>query len=107
MESIFFIITYIAESFNATGKKMGSIFSKPYHFLVGFLHNRSKSNDVENAQELTDEEYNRRFNKFFPKLDHEKHSLKPNSQFELTIFENNGCFGGLTDKHLLSDNRFG
>ncbi|MDD5274254.1 MAG: hypothetical protein PHU14_16240 [Methylovulum sp.] len=67
MESIFFIITYIAGSFNATGKKMGSIFSKPYHFLVGFLHSCSKSNDVENAQELTGEEYNRRFSKFFPK----------------------------------------
>jgi hypothetical protein len=68
MESIFFVITYIAGYFNATGKKIGSIFSKLCHFLVAFVHNHPKSNDVENVQELTDEEYNRRFSKFFPKM---------------------------------------
>lgn len=107
MESIFFVITYIAEFFNGTSKKISSIFSKLYHFQFGFFYNRSKSTDIEDVQELTEEEYNRRFNKFFPNLDHEKHSLEPNSQFELTVFENKGCFGGLTDKRILSDNRFG
>lgn len=67
MESIFFVITYFAGFFNGARKKIASVFSKPYHFLVKLFRTRSKSNDVEDVQELTDEEYNRRFSKFFTK----------------------------------------
>ena len=67
MESIFFVVTYFAGFFNGTRKKIGSVFSKPYHFLVNFFHGRSKRKDVEDAQQLTEEEYNRRFSRFFPK----------------------------------------
>ncbi|GAB6142516.1 hypothetical protein JCM14076_32460 [Methylosoma difficile] len=107
MESIFFVISYTTGFFNETWKKISVIFSKPYHFLLNIFGVRTKSKDVEDVQELTDEEYNRRFGKFFPKLDDEKYSLEPNSQFEKTVFENKGCFGGLTDKRILSDNHFG
>ena len=68
MESIFFVITYFAGFFNKTRKKIGSVFSKPYHFLLNIFRVRTKSKDVEDVQELTDDEYNRRFGKFFPKI---------------------------------------
>lgn len=81
MESIFFVITYIAGYFNATGKKIGSIFSKLCHFLVAFVHNHPKSNDVENVQELTDEEYNRQFSRFFP----QENAISDNSFEKRTV----------------------
>lgn len=46
---------------------MALFFSKPYCLLMVFLCGLSKRMDVEDAQELTDEEYNRRFSKFFQK----------------------------------------
>ncbi len=68
MESIFFVISYTTGFFNETWKKISVIFSKPYHFLLNIFRGRTKSKNVEDVQELTDDEYNRRFGKFFPKI---------------------------------------
>lgn len=68
MESIFFVISYTTGFFTGTWRKISVVFSKPYFFLVSFFRSRAKkSKEVEDVQELTDEEYNRSFGKFFPK----------------------------------------
>lgn len=67
MESIFFVISYTSGFFNETRKKISVIFSNSYHFLLNIFRGRTKSKDVEDVQELTNDEYNRRFGRFFPK----------------------------------------
>ena len=63
MESIFFVIAFTSTFFIRTGKKLWSI----YHFFIGFLFRHSKRKDIKDAQELTNDEYNLHFSKFFPK----------------------------------------
>jgi|GEM_PF-3301198 len=63
MESIFFVIAFTSTFFIRIGKKIRSI----YHSFIGFLFSHSKSKHIEDAQELTDEQYIRQFSKFFPK----------------------------------------
>jgi hypothetical protein len=80
MESVFFVISYAAGFFNTILKKIGIVFSRLSYPLVSFLCRRSKTKDVDDVQALTEEEYNRRFAKFFP-----KENEAPDNSFEKKV----------------------
>ncbi len=82
MESIFFLINHIARSFKGNGKKIHIMLSKTYDAAVNLFRNDIQ--DVEDVQELSDAEYNRRFGKFFPKPNEECEEINSNSGFYIS-----------------------
>lgn len=82
MESILFLINYVARSFKGNGKKIQIMLSKTYDATINLFRNEIQ--DVEDVQELSDAEYNRRFGKFFPKPDEEREEINSSSGFYIS-----------------------
>ncbi|MDO9103365.1 MAG: hypothetical protein Q7U57_00225 [Methylovulum sp.] len=56
--------------------------SKTYDAAINLFRNEIQ--DVEDVQELSDAEYNRRFGKFFPKPDEEREEINSSSGFYIS-----------------------